>query len=136
LLTGGFFPFTLGEVHTAFDPLSERYEMEQMPRGLVSRAAQAFGVILLLGIAVADYLTGTEISFTCFYLVPILVVTWFSGRRHGVAMAVLSALIWPVAYVFGLENSSGIWVVLWNALNRLVVLLAFAWLASFVNRPR
>lgn len=107
-----------------------------MPRGFVSRAAQAFSIILLTAITLGDYLTGTEISFTCFYLLPVLIVTWFSGRRHGVAMAALSALIWPIAYIFGLETSSGIWVVLWNALNRMVVLLAFAWLASFVNRPR
>lgn len=123
-------------VPLSFDPLSERYEVERLSRGLVSRAAQAFGVILLLGISVGDYVTGTEISFTCFYLLPVLIVTWFSGRRHGLAMALLSALIWPIALVFGLESQTSPGVVIWNAFNRLLVLSAFAWLGSYVNRHK
>lgn len=118
----------------SFDPLSERYELDHVPRGFVDRAAQAFGVILLLGIGVGDYLTGTEISFTCFYLVPVLIVTWFSGRRNGLAIALLSALIWPIAHLFGFQSQSNVGILIWNAFNRLVVLSAFAWIASYVNR--
>lgn len=48
------------------------------------------GFALLTVVGLADFLTGTEISFSIFYVAPIAVVAWFSGRGAGWAFAVLS----------------------------------------------
>jgi hypothetical protein len=133
-LTGRPRASILGAVHMAFDPYSEGHETEHLTRGFISRVAQAFGILLLLGIALGDYYTGTEVSFTSLYLIPVLVVTWFSGRRNGFLMALLGALVWPIAHLYQIETSPSHGILLWNAFNRLVILAAFAWFASFVNR--
>jgi hypothetical protein len=48
------------------------------------------GSIGLLG--VIDTLTGNEITFSLFYLAPIVVVTWAVSQRAGLLMSLLSAL--------------------------------------------
>jgi serine phosphatase RsbU (regulator of sigma subunit) len=55
-------------------------------------AAGAFGVFL------ADFATGAEISLSFLYLLPIVVATWFFGRRMGLLFAGLSAAGWLAAY--------------------------------------
>ncbi|MGH9202556.1 MAG: GGDEF domain-containing protein [Vicinamibacterales bacterium] len=36
-------------------------------------------------------------SFALFYLIPIVLVTWFTGRSLGVAASILSAIVWFIA---------------------------------------
>ncbi|MCC7518757.1 MAG: hypothetical protein IT578_06190 [Verrucomicrobiae bacterium] len=119
-----------------FDPLSERLEIGQTSNGMNRRVMQAFGAILLFAIALGDYATGIEVHFTCFYLIPILLVTWFSGRRAGFGMALFSALLWPVIFVFGVPVGLTKGTLLWNALNRLIILSAFAWCTWAINERR
>ncbi len=48
----------------------------KMSQGLIVSMGIALGLI----IGFADYITGKEISFSIFYLLPILLVTWFHYR--------------------------------------------------------
>jgi diguanylate cyclase (GGDEF)-like protein len=54
------------------------------------------GIVLLFGVGAVDFLTGYEISFSLFYLFPIILVAWFAGRPLGVATSIASAVIWLV----------------------------------------
>lgn len=38
------------------------------------------GLVLVGLIGLTDYLTGYELSFSIFYLIPILLVTWYVNR--------------------------------------------------------
>lgn len=67
--------------------LSERSTFFLVVLGLAS--------ILVLG--VVDYLTGPEISFSVFYLLPISLITWLLGKRGGMAMSVAGAASWFAA---------------------------------------
>jgi hypothetical protein len=49
----------------------------------------AMGVALLLAVAVLDHLTGFELSFSIFYILPIVLVTWYAQRRTGLFSAFL-----------------------------------------------
>jgi signal transduction histidine kinase len=51
-------------------------------------------LVLVATIGCADYLTGLEVSFSIFYLLPIIFVTWFVGPRPGYLLSVLSAIAW------------------------------------------
>jgi len=41
-----------------------------------------------------DLVTGYEISFSIFYLVPVAIATWKSGRTAGLVISVVSAGTW------------------------------------------
>lgn len=51
----------------------------------------ALGVILCVGFA--DYVTGTEISVTLFYLAPIGFGTWYFGLRAGLLLSTAAAAV-------------------------------------------
>jgi hypothetical protein len=79
----------------------------------------SLGAIVLLGIF--DSWTGYEISFSIFYVLPIVWVTWNVGRRVGFLMALASALTWLVAdHSTGFEFTHSL-IPFWNAAVRLAV---------------
>ena len=55
------------------------------------------GFIVVICIGGADILTGSELAFSVFYLIPIGVVTWFSGRNPGLFISLASAVMWFLA---------------------------------------
>lgn len=70
-------------------------------------------------IAGFDYLTGTEISFSIFYLLPIVLATWLTGGRYGIVLSMLSAVLWfTVEYISGVRYTNPV-VGYWNAIVRL-----------------
>jgi diguanylate cyclase (GGDEF)-like protein len=78
----------------------------------------AFGIVLLGLIGLVDYITGIEISFSIFYLAPILFVTWKMGIKAGILMSVFGAIIWFIS-----DNAtthySHFLIPYWNSLVRL-----------------
>ena len=51
--------------------------------------------LAVLGVtAVLDLMTSYRIRLLPFYAVPIFVLTWFCGRKWGIAAALLSAVVW------------------------------------------
>ena len=70
----------------------------------------------LLG--VMDTLTGYELSFSLFYLAPIVSAAWFSSRQMGWLMSVLSASTWLVAELVAGQSYSQPAIHIWNTLIR------------------
>jgi hypothetical protein len=66
-----------------------------------------------------DYVSGSEVSFSLFYLAPITLMTWWAGRRVGVAVASLSALVWLGADLLSGHRFTHPLIPFWNALVRL-----------------
>ena len=50
--------------------------------------------LLLILVGYADYITGYEVAFSFFYLLPIMLLTWRMNLRYGLAASVVSALVW------------------------------------------
>jgi signal transduction histidine kinase len=91
--------------------------------------AASFALLVL--VAVADYVTGYELWFHLFYLIPVSVVTWMRGWRGGALMSVLSVVgSFYGDLASGLQFSSGL-VPWWN----LLILLGF-YLAMVVALER
>ena len=79
------------------------------------------GIVLVAIIGAADALTGREVSFSLFYLLPIVAVTWFAGRNAGLGMSLLAAAVWFGAeWVDGQAYSQPI-IRYWNAGVRLAI---------------
>ena len=80
----------------------------------------AFGFLLLGLIAYLDRLTGSEASFSIFYLIPVLFVAWHSGPAFSVLISLAGAALW-----FAIDNTDGgrgyhhFLIPYWNALVRL-----------------
>ncbi|HLO16159.1 MAG TPA: diguanylate cyclase, partial [Anaerolineales bacterium] len=66
-----------------------------------SRFWTVVGVILVGLLGIIDYLTGSLINFSLFYLAPIILVTWLVNPGAGLAISFLSALTWLVAQSAG-----------------------------------
>ena len=78
--------------------------------------------LLLTGfIGVADYATRHQLSLSPFYLIPICWACWGAGRRAGLLLAAVSAVIWLVAdTAVGYPYSHRV-IQYWNALMLLIV---------------
>ena len=104
---------------------------EQPPKQPRLSLVWVLALVLLLG--VLDYLTGPEISFFAFYLVPVSLAAWSSGRKAGIAVSGLCAAAWFIANAQGLPIHSHPAVLYWNCLVRFATYVFVAVLVS--RRP-
>jgi diguanylate cyclase (GGDEF)-like protein len=78
------------------------------------------GGFLLVGlVGVIDYVTGFFMSFSIFYLAPIVIVTWYGGRNLGYATACASAAAWLLADLTAGHSYPSVAYPIWNATMRL-----------------
>lgn len=83
------------------------------------RLALAACVIMMVVIAVLDFFTGFEISFSFFYLAPVLLASWVMGTAGGIVFSVVSSLLWQAVNLLAGETFSHPLIPLWNALVRM-----------------
>jgi diguanylate cyclase (GGDEF)-like protein len=76
----------------------------------------AIGVVTILGII--DYLTGFELSFSFFYLIPVTMIAWVIGRNMGLAFSALSATVWFTSNLLSGESLSSPFIGVWNTMIR------------------
>lgn len=85
-------------------------------------AGLALSVLLLI----IDFYSGPMIQFPATYLIPVAIVSWFNGRRWGLALAILMPLVrllyhasfWDAPWTLG-EAAT-------NAVIRIAVIATFA----------
>ena len=90
------------------------------------------GLVLVIYIGELDYVTGPMIALTIFYAVPICFVSWFAGRWPGMAIGLVSALIWYAAKYLDpgyIDDHLGL---LWNGTQRLGMFVLLAVLTAEV----
>lgn len=96
---------------------------------------------LLVGIAAAvlaglgDALTAAEIAFTLIYLLPIALVTWFRGRRYGLAMVAFCVASSAFTELFIDARHTRYLAFFWNLLGEALIFLLFSYtMASLRER--
>jgi diguanylate cyclase (GGDEF)-like protein len=94
----------------------------------------AAGITLTGLIGIADFLTGYEIGFSLFYVLPISMVTWLTNRRLGLVTSFVGALIWLCADAATGHPYSHPLIPVWNTLVRLSLFLIIAFLLSSLRR--
>ena len=96
--------------------------------------------ILLIGslqigiLAVVDYLTGFELSFSLFYLIPVALIAWYCGRQTGTFTAIVSAVIWQVVNLEAGQEFSNHYIPIWNALTRLGFFIIVTYLLTELKK--
>ena len=76
------------------------------------------GIILVFLMGFLDYITGSDIAFSIFYLIPIIITIWYSGKRDGLLIALLSSVVWLTVDIRGDFRYSLDAVAVWNTLVR------------------
>ena len=88
------------------------------------------GLLGVLIIGFVDYFTGPEIAFSLFYLIPVSMAAWYSGRIEGILISFTSAIAWLMADLFSGRVYSNSIIGYWNAFSRLGFFLIVTWLLS------
>lgn len=100
----------------------------------------ALGLAILGGLWVVDRLTAPDVSFLVFYLAPVLLLTWFVGRRAGMLVSLASAALWFLDDVLTSAGPSQPLIPYWNAAVKLgfflLVVQLLASLKAALERQR
>ena len=120
--------------HGSMARIAAFMEARSLPFILITSA------VAVAGLAIVDYLTGPELRFFIFYWPPIAVVTWYAGRKWGLAFVAISGGAWLVANRIGGSENAGFAVAAWNtAVNTLsfgLLTLLIATVRTLVDRER
>ncbi len=71
-------------------------------------------LLLIVLVGIADYVTGPELAFSIFYLLPVTLAAWHGGRRLGLVISLVSAVAWFVADFLGTPAYAHPLVPYWN----------------------
>jgi signal transduction histidine kinase len=98
------------------------------------------GIVFVLCIGLLDYITGKEISFSIFYLLPVAFTSWFAGKKSGISSAVLSVAAWLVADIAAGDTYSNPFIPIWNTVVRfgffITMCLLLSSLKAAIDRER
>ncbi len=89
--------------------------LSKLPPGFL--ISVAFVTVLLVGIL--NHMAGPELSSTMFYLIPIVLVTWFTKRWIGFIFSILSALTWLITDLSSGATHFNSDIPYWNGMARL-----------------
>lgn len=103
--------------------------------GFLDRRSKTFIIVssfvLVAVLGTAGYFVGINISSSLFYLIPILILTWFVDRWWGICVSVLSsASLFLVEWFSGRLANARSAVVLWNEIAPLGIFLVFVVILS------
>lgn len=88
------------------------------------------GLVGVAIIGVLDYATGAELSFSLFYLIPVLYVAWFTDIGAAIAVSVASAISLGLANYVEVETFLSPLIHFWNILVRLSFFIIISFLLS------
>ena len=87
-------------------------------------------LVIVLIVGVADYLTGSEILFSVFYLMAVVLAVWFVGKSFGVLVSILSVVAWLAGDLAAGVHYAAPSVAVWNGVIALAFYLVVVWLLS------
>jgi len=90
--------------------------------------------ILIIVIAVIDFYTGYQLSFSIFYLMPVIWITWKAGKLAGIIYSFLSAIAWLEADLLAEHLYTNLLIPYWNALMRLGMFILITYLLSALKQ--
>ncbi len=99
-----------------------------------SAHSKAFRVFVSLGmvaiVGLLDYLTGFELNFFAFYLVPVILAVWFVGRGFGIFISILCAVVSIAGDLIAGARYSSPLVLVWNTAIALTFYYVVVWILS------
>jgi sigma-B regulation protein RsbU (phosphoserine phosphatase) len=100
-------------------------------RSRMSRAAAI--AVIFAALAALDIATRPDLSFLVFYILPVLLASWFLGRREGVLVSVASVGVWTLDDFLTQRVYSHPAVPIWNRGGEFAFFVFLAWLAGILK---
>jgi diguanylate cyclase (GGDEF)-like protein len=102
------------------------YSIDRFFSGMADWQRVLWCLLQIVFFGVIDWLTGYELSFAVFYLVPVAVAAWYGGALTTYGIALVATGMW-----FGVEYAadraySQQWILYWNSTVRLVLFTVVA----------
>ena len=91
-------------------------------------------LLLLCILGILDYLSGFEISFAFFYLLPVCLAAWTMSRGAAFFVSFVSAVVWQMANSLAGEQWSTALVSTWNTGTRLGFFFVVSWLLAALRK--
>lgn len=114
--------------------MTPREPLVWQPTFLVRGGIVVFSVLVTLLVGYLHAWTGLAYEFHIFFILPVLAVSWFIGRRTGYALAALAAVEWFVADYSLAGEQVNLLPLVFNTIMRLVIFLNGAWLVAKMRR--
>ena len=92
------------------------------------------GVIMCGLIGWLGVYAGNEFSFVVLYMVPALLVAWFSGIKNGLFISFFSALTWLIGDMIGERSYSAPYIPYVNAFSRMLLYSIITTLAAVLRK--
>ncbi|HEV2754230.1 MAG TPA: GGDEF domain-containing protein [Actinomycetota bacterium] len=97
-------------------------------------SAQAWALASIAVVGYLQYLSGPELVFSIFYVLPLLLLGWKVGGRGAAPACGIAAATAALAEVAFEPGRQDVWVVFWNTASRFGVFLLVASLRAGVER--
>ncbi|HTV77171.1 MAG TPA: diguanylate cyclase [Steroidobacteraceae bacterium] len=91
----------------------------------------AIATLALLGVFRA--LTQAEFALSSSAIIPVGLLAWFGGMRHGVAAAILAAVMWFASGWWAMPSNDPRWIVLLNGATHFLIYLLVAFLIARIR---
>jgi signal transduction histidine kinase len=98
--------------------MGKRRDFFRNMQGWLGKQSKPFlitlALILVLLVGVADFVTGTELRISIFYLLPISLAAWFINRRTGIFLSIISSAVELTTDLMAGHTYSYPMIVYWN----------------------
>lgn len=99
-----------------------------------SRAFRATAIALLfIALSAADIATRPDLSFLVFYILPVLLASWFLGPREGLLLSLASVGVWTLDDFLSHRTYSHPAIPIWNRGGELAFFVLLAWLVGVLR---
>lgn len=93
-------------------------------------------ILMILVMTAFDYLSGPELSFSIFYLIPVTIAAWFISRRAGVLISFTSASAWLLVDLTNQAIYSYPTIPYWNGFVRFGFFLIITLILSSLQKSQ
>lgn len=105
-----------------------------LPHTILGHWAAVAGLVFTVGYS--DRVSGTEISFSIFYLLPVAYATWFLEATAGFLTALVCAIVWGLIETASGSVYSQPWIPVWNGAVRMVFFGLGVGVVVFAHRTK
>jgi phosphoserine phosphatase RsbU/P len=89
--------------------------IEKLPKYILF-SVSLFSVIIL---GLLDYISGTELTFYIFYIMPVLFIVWFAGKKYGFILCLFCFASWYLDTFYNRGIELNFMILFWNILVEL-----------------